>query len=72
MNAASLVLMVASNAGHWLSGTDGAIALTWAVREQVQLPAARLVWELKLDGATLSRGAVDLEVPAAARADGLA
>src|SRR5687768_7473066 len=63
--------MVASNAGHWLSGSEGTIALTWAVREQVQLPAARLVWELKLDGATLSRGAIDLEVPGA-RADGLA
>jgi hypothetical protein len=61
MNAASLIIILASNGGHWLSGTDGVLTVTWAAPEGAV--AARLVWELRLDGATLAKDSVNLEPP---------
>ena len=61
MNAASLIIVIASNAGHWLSGTDGTVTASWTAREGA-VPA-RLVWELRLDGAPLAKDSVTLNAP---------
>jgi hypothetical protein len=56
--------MLLSQSGHWLSGTDATVTVSWASTAREATPASRLVWQLNLDGVALAKGEAALKPPA--------
>ena len=59
MTAATLIVLVLSNAGYWFGGREGSVRVEFAAREGVA--AADLAWELHLSGARLDSGRLALK-----------
>ena len=61
MNATTLLFLLLSHGGDWISETENSVFARWTLADAAAALPAELIWELKFDDVRLAGGSLDLQ-----------